>query len=268
MVRSDFPSEEEQYIVYKKLTEALPGKEITFRTLDIGGDKVLSYYDYGKEENPFLGMRSIRFSLKHRDIFKQQLRAILRAGIDSQLHIMFPMISSLDEFHEAKELVLRCIQDLKKERSPCHEHPKIGLMVELPSLLEIIEALAKEADFFSIGTNDFVQYMLAVDRTNEKVAEFYLPHHPAILRSFKRIVDAAHQYKKEVAICGDMAHNEKYVFYLLGIGIRKLSLDCRYIPKIQKVIENIEINEARSRTAQLLVQTRIRDIDKIINEEK
>ena len=178
MVRSDFPTEEEQYIVYKKVVDALDGQELTFRTLDIGGDKILSYYDYGKEQNPFLGMRSIRFSLKHKDVFLQQVRAILRAGVGADLKIMFPMISSLDEFLDAKAIVLECIKDLSLEGIACHKKPKIGLMIELPAVLEIIDDLAEEADFFSIGTNDFVQYMLAVDRTNEKVAEFYLPHHP------------------------------------------------------------------------------------------
>ena len=266
IVRSDFPTEEEQYIVYKKVVDALDGQELTFRTLDIGGDKILSYYDYGKEQNPFLGMRSIRFSLKHKDVFVQQVRAILRAGLGADMKIMFPMISSLDEFLEAKAIVLECIQDLSREGIACHKKPKIGLMIELPAVLEIIDDLAQEADFFSIGTNDFVQYMLAVDRTNEKVAEFYLPHHPSILRSLKKVIDAANSHGKEVSICGDMAHDERYISYLLGIGLRRFSLDSSYIPGIRAVIRGIDLGEATEKTGRLLRCNRIEDIDRILKK--
>jgi len=267
IVRSDFPTEEEQYIVYKKVVDALDGQELTFRTLDIGGDKILSYYDYGKEQNPFLGMRSIRFSLKHKDIFIQQVRAILRAGASADLKIMFPMISSLDEFLDAKAVVLGCIKDLSREGVACHKNPKIGLMVELPSVLEIIDDLAQEADFFSVGTNDFVQYMLAVDRTNEKVAEFYLPHHPSILRSLKKVIAAADGHGKEVSICGDMAHDERYIFYLLGIGLRRFSLDSSYIPGIRAVIRDIDLGEAAEKTGRLLRCNKIEDIDRFFLEK-
>jgi len=260
MIRSSFPSEEEQFVVYRKLVEGMSGKEVTFRTLDIGGDKVLSYYSYDKEENPFLGMRSIRFSLKHKDIFVQQLRAILRAGQDADLRIMFPMISSLDEFLEAKAIVEECIVDLQKEQIPCQSNPKIGMMIELPAVLEIIDALAREADFFSIGTNDFVQYLLAVDRTNEKVAEHYLPEHPSVLRALKKVVKAAQEYKKEVTVCGDMAHEQRYIPYLMGIGIRKFSLDAGYIPAIQSFIESVNLREIEQQTKQLMAQDRIRDV--------
>ena len=264
MVRSDFPTEEEQYIVYKKVVDALDGQELTFRTLDIGGDKILSYYDYGKEQNPFLGMRSIRFSLKHKDVFLQQVRAILRAGVGADLKIMFPMISSLDEFLDAKAIVLECIKDLSLEGIACHKKPKIGLMIELPAVLEIIDDLAQEADFFSIGTNDFVQYMLAVDRTNEKVAEFYLPHHPSILRSLKKVIVAADGHGKEVSICGDMAHDERYIFYLLGIGLRRFSLDSSYIPSIRTVIGGIDLGGATRMTTRLLRCNKIKDIDRLL----
>lgn len=264
IIRSDFPSEEEQYIVYKKLVESVSDQEITFRTLDIGGDKVLSYYHHGKEENPFLGMRSIRFSLKHKDIFSQQLRAILRAGARADLKIMFPMISSLDEFLEAKDMVLENIRSLTAEKIPCHPKPAIGMMVELPCVIEIIDDLAQEADFFSIGTNDFIQYMLAVDRTNEKVAEFYLPHHPSILRALKRVVDAARCYRKDVSICGDMAHEKRYLSYFLGIGVTRISLDARYIPDIQKDISAISLKEAQEMVAVLLSKTRIHEVSGLL----
>lgn len=266
IVRSDFPSEEEQYIVYKKLAEGMPGKELTIRTLDIGGDKMLSYYDYGKEENPFLGMRSIRFSLKHRHVFRQQLRAILRAGVEADLRIMFPMISSIDEFLEAKAEVAGCMVELAREKVAHHTAPKVGMMVELPAVIEIIDELAKEADFFSIGTNDFIQYMLAVDRTNEKVADLYLPHHPSILRAFKKVVEAAQKEKIDVSVCGDMAHDVRYIPYFLGIGIRKFSLDSRAIPKIQQCVEAVDLKQAQRETKELLTRHRVSELGRIIGQ--
>src|ERR1039458_8865477 len=179
MIRSNFPSEEEQYLIYRRLVEGMPAKEITLRTLDIGGDKILSYSNYGKEENPFLGLRSIRLSLKHLDVFAAQLRAILRSGAGKRIRILFPMISSLDEFLQAKSVVRECIHQLKTEGKEFIQNPPRGVMIELPSIVEIIDEMAQEADFFSIGTNDLIQYMLAVDRTNDRVAEMFLPHHPS-----------------------------------------------------------------------------------------
>jgi len=252
MVRSDFPTEEEQFLIYQKLIRGMPDREVTFRTLDIGGDKVLSYYDYGKEENPFLGMRSIRFSLKHKEIFHQQLRAILRAGLQADLRIMFPMISSLDEFIAARREVDLCRAQLAARGIAHHPAPRIGMMVELPAVMEIIDELAIEADFFSIGTNDFIQYMLAVDRTNEKVADLYLPHHPAVLRALRRVVDSALRHGKEVSICGDMAYDERYLPYFLGIGLRRFSVDSRELPRVQRAIQHIDITEAAQQARTLL----------------
>jgi len=266
IVRSDFPSEEEQVVIYKKVVEAMPKAEITFRTLDIGGDKVLSYFpDHLKEENPFLGMRSIRFSLRHMDIFSQQIRAILRAGAGANIRIMFPMISSLDEYLKAREVVFSCVEALKKEKVCCHERPQIGVMLELPAVLEVIEDLAREADFFSVGTNDFVQYMLAVDRTNEKVADLYLPHHPSVLRALKKIIDAAGKFRKDVSICGDMVHEEKYLKCLLGMGLRTLSLNPTYILKIQAAIKKIDIPEAKKLTKNILTKSRLSEITLLID---
>ncbi len=266
IIRSDFPTEEEQFFVYQRLVEAMDGREVIFRTLDIGGDKVLSYYNFGKEENPFLGMRSIRFSLKHKDIFEQQIRAILRSGAKADIKIMFPMISSLDEFLEAKDVVAKCINDLKKANIAHHPNPPIGMMVELPSVLEIIDELAEAADFFSIGTNDFIQYMLAVDRTNEKVADLYLPHHPAVLRALNRVVKAAQKFKKDVSICGDMAHEERYLPYFLGIGIRSFSVNSLYIPKIQSAIAQIKIKEAEIQAKKILESVKLSDTSIFLRE--
>lgn len=264
IIRSNFPTEEEQYFIYRKLVEGMTGKEITFRTLDIGGDKVLSYYDFEKEENPFLGMRSIRFSLRHQDIFRQQLRAILRAGVGENLKIMFPMISSLDEFLESKQALEECQEELSRQGIPCHRSPAVGMMVELPAVVELAEDFAQVADFFSIGTNDFIQYMLAVDRTNEKVADLYLPYHPAILRSLKRVVAAAQRYGKEVSICGQMAQEEKYLPYFLGIGLRTFSLDVGFIPRVQEAIAAIELSQAQMQTDEIIACKKVRELKDLI----
>jgi phosphotransferase system enzyme I (PtsP) len=252
IVRSDFPSEEEQYVIYRRLVEAMKGREITFRTLDIGGDKMLSYYDYSKEANPFLGLRSIRFSLRHPDIFIQQLRAVLRAGFDSDIRIMFPMISSMDELYGAKLAVSEALSALKKEGRPFQSSPRIGAMIELPAAVEIIDDLAAEVSFFSVGTNDLIQYTLAVDRTNEKVADLYAPHHPAVLRALKRVTDAALRHGRDISVCGDMAHDPRYLSFLVGIGIRKFSLDARYLPKVQARLMAIDTREAREEAAEIL----------------
>ncbi|MEI7998351.1 MAG: phosphoenolpyruvate--protein phosphotransferase [Candidatus Omnitrophota bacterium] len=263
LIRSSFPSEEEQYVIYRRLIEGMPGKEVTLRTLDVGGDKILSYYDYGHEENPFLGLRSIRFSLKYKDVFIAQIRAMLRAGFGADMRIMFPMISSLDEFQQAKGIVQECIFDLENEKQRiCH--PKLGAMVELPSLVEIINEIADDADFLSIGTNDLVQYLLAVDRTNEKVANLYLPQHPSVLRALKKIVDAAIKHHKDICVCGDMATDPKFVPFLLGIGIRSLSVDARYLPKLHECLGGIDLSKTEEMAAELLKQSKIERISQLM----
>ncbi|MBN2050943.1 MAG: phosphoenolpyruvate--protein phosphotransferase [Spirochaetales bacterium] len=253
LIRSNFPSEEEQYTLYRKICTAMRGKPVVFRTLDIGGDKILSYYQDYQERNPFLGLRSIRFSLMHRDTFREQIRAILRASGGGTLRIMFPMISSVEEFIEAKNVVIDCKKELKKEGYPLPRIVKIGMMVEVPSITEIMEDLCDYADFFSIGTNDFIQYILAVDRSNEKVAEFYLSHHPSVLRSLKRIVETAQKRNKEIAVCGEMARQELFIPFLLGIGVRVFSMGATYIPATRKLISRITLREARE-TATRAVQ--------------
>lgn len=267
IIRSDFPAEEEQFIIYRRLVESMKGQELTFRTLDIGGDKMLSYYDHSKEANPFLGLRSIRFSLRHKDVFCQQLRAILRAGAfaDKPIRIMFPMISSVDELLEAKALLAQCASDLKKAHIPHQSSPVVGLMIELPAAVEVIDALAEEAAFFSIGTNDLIQYTLAVDRTNEKVADMYAPHHPAVLRVLKHIADVASRYGVDVSVCGDMAHDVRYIPFLVGIGIRKLSIDARYLPRVQATVMALDAKEAVLHAKELLSLSRLKDTARVIS---
>ncbi|MDR3238251.1 MAG: phosphoenolpyruvate--protein phosphotransferase [Spirochaetia bacterium] len=266
MIRDSFPSEEEQYFIYRKLISGMAGKPVTFRTLDIGGDKALAYYDFPNEKNPFLGMRSIRFSLEHIGIFKQQIRAILRAGQGADLKIMFPMISSLDEFLSAKDIVKQCIYELYKSGTGHNSSPGIGMMVEIPSLLPVIDDLAKETDFFSIGTNDLIQYTLAVDRTNEKVSSLYIPHHPAILRALKQIADAAIKAGIDVSVCGDMANKELYIPFIIGIGITSLSVDAMYIPRVKRAIRAIDLSKAKLFAERLLTLTRIDEIEAALRE--
>lgn len=266
LIRSSFPSEEEQFLIYRRLVEGMPGKEITLRTLDIGGDKILSYYDYSHEENPFLGLRSIRFSLKYQDVFITQIRAMLRAGFESKMRIMFPMISSIDEFQQAKGIVQECMHELEKEKHKICQ-PQLGAMVELPSTIEIINELAEEADFLSIGTNDLVQYLLGVDRTNERVAYLYLPQHPSVLRALKKIVDAAKKYNKDVSICGDMATDVKFLPFLLGIGIRSLSVDARYLPKLHESLCTIDLSQTESFAQELLKQSKVERTSELMGIE-
>ncbi len=266
IMRSDFPTEEEQSQIYRRLLEGMKGKEVTFRTLDIGGDKVLSYYNNEKEENPFLGLRSIRFSLRHREIFIQQIRAILKAGAGHNIRIMFPMISSLDEFHQAREIVQASARQLAQDGEEHHTSPKLGIMIELPSVLEIIDDLARDVDFFSVGTNDLIQYVLAVDRTNEKVADLYVPHHPSVLRALSKVARAAVRFKKNISICGDMAHDPKYLRFFVGIGIRYLSVDPRYLPRMHQELSVISARDARGFAKRILSKATVRDTTRMMDE--
>ncbi len=260
IVRTNFPSEAEQYVIYRKLVESMPDKPVTFRTLDAGGDKILSYYHDIKEQNPALGMRSIRFSLQNKSIFAEQVRAILRAGAGANLRIMFPMISSLDEFHEAREVVRESIDQLAQQGIEHNAKPKLGMMVELPAVVDLAEDFAREADFFSIGTNDLIQFLLAVDRTNEAVADFYQPHHPSVLRTLNRIARAALENDCDLSICGDMAHQTQYTPFLLGIGVRMFSVDPIFLLRTQQAIAATSIKDAEALAKTMLSKSRVSDI--------
>jgi len=264
IVRSTFPTEEEQFVIYRKLVVAMGENPVTFRTIDIGGDKILSYYDHLSEQNPFLGLRSIRFALRNHEVFRQQVRAILRAGHGADLHIMFPMISSVEELTSAKAIVTECSAELEKTEETYNAHPRIGMMIEIPAIVEIIDTVATMVDFFSIGTNDFVQYMLAVDRTNEKVASLYLPHHPAVLRALKRVADAAIAAGISVSVCGDMAHQKAYIPFLIGIGIRTLSVDAAYIPGIRECVMKSTVTHAKEIAGAVLKEYSLKKIEGIL----
>ncbi len=261
IVRSDFPSEEEQYLIYKKLVEQMEGRPVTFRTLDIGGDKMLSYYSHVHEANPFLGMRAIRFSLQNKDIFCDQLRAFLRAGAGAKTRIMFPLVSSVDDFEAARTIVYDCMAELEKNDIPFSRDTQLGIMVELPSAVEVIDELAQAADFLSIGSNDLIQYMLAVDRTNERVSNLYLAHHPAILRAVNRIVAAAQTHGKDVSICGDLSADKRMLPFLLGVGLRKFSIDIVNAPAVQRLVGATTLKDAEAIANHMLDLGRISEIE-------
>ncbi len=261
VVRNSFPSEEEQYQGYRKVLERMGGLPVVFRTLDIGGDKALSYYPARHESNPFLGLRALRFSLRNPKIFKQQLRALLRAAYGyEKARILFPLVASLDEFWAAKELTLECRDELLREGTECRL-PEIGVMIEIPSAVLMAEEFAREADFLSIGSNDLTQYLLAVDRTNVEVASYYSPHHPAVLRALNRIVEAIRPSGKPFGLCGNLAMDEAMLPFLLGIGIRRFSMDPRMIPELQERIGRIRLDEARWQAREMLGLSRISEVE-------
>lgn len=269
IVRSDFPSEEEQRTVYSRLIEPMRGKPVYIRTLDVGGDKVLPYLKTPKEDNPELGLRSIRFSLQRRDIFDQQIRAILRAGAQTEkLGIMFPMISSIDEFQAARQAVHEAQTALTEEGLEFHRRPDLGAMIETPALVHVMDELARQVDFFSIGTNDFIQYMLAVDRTNENVAAYYRPYHPAVLRALASIARTAHRHDRPVCVCGEVAHQINYIPFLIGIGIRRLSMAPQFLPMVQRTIGEIEMSQAQAYAERVLAVSTLSQMDHLISNRQ
>lgn len=236
MDRDSLPTEDEQFEAYKYVAERMAGKPVIIRTLDIGGDKTLPYLPLPKEMNPFLGLRAIRLCLKKTEMFKDQLRAILRASSYGNIKIMFPMISSLDEFLEARQILKNCMIELENEGRAFNNKIETGIMVEIPSAAIIADELAKHADFFSIGTNDLVQYTLAVDRVNENVSYLYNSMHPAVLRLIKMTIEAAHKEGKWCGMCGEMAGDINATKTLLEFGLDEFSMSASSILQIKKLI--------------------------------
>jgi phosphotransferase system enzyme I (PtsP) len=269
LIRATFPSEAEQYIIYKKLFDEMAPLPVMIRTLDAGGEKALAYSDSPKEANPELGLRSIRFSLKHRDIFEFQIRAMLRAAAGKkEIRIIFPLISSMDEFLEAKQVVYDCMDALSREDLEFNRDVALGMMVELPSVLATIDEFAREADFFSIGTNDFIQYLLAADRSNKMVADHYIPCHPAVNRGIAKIAEAAKAHHIEVSVCGEMAHEKDHIPFLLGVGIRTLSVDPQFLPMVQKTVMGFDMAIAKQYAAQMLAQTTVKGARSVLDAFK
>jgi len=236
MDRDSAPTEEEQFEAYKKVLEIMDGKQVVIRTLDIGGDKTLPYLPLPQEMNPFLGYRAIRLCLDRKDIFKVQIRALLRASVYGNLAVMFPMISGLEEFQAAKEFVDECKAELKAEGKEYSEKIQWGIMVEIPAAAVYADELAKYVDFFSIGTNDLIQYTLAADRMSEKVSYLYNPMHPAVLRLIKMTIDGAHKHGKWVGMCGEMAGDETAIPTLVEYGLDEFSMSATSILTAKKII--------------------------------
>jgi len=278
MDRDKLPGEEEQLEAYQTVAERLKGKPVIIRTLDIGGDKKLSYLPLKEELNPFLGLRAIRLCLERKDIFKTQLRAILRASIYHNVLIMYPMISSIDEVIEANKVLDEAKGELRSEGIAFDEKIKCGVMVEIPSAAMTADILIKVVDFFSIGTNDLCQYTLAVDRMNEKVSYLYQPFHPAVLRLIKNVIDQSHIAGKFTGMCGELAGDPVATLLLLGLGLDEFSMSASSLLIVKKIIRSVSMEQARtiaghaltlgtSSEVQLYCETVLKDLKIEINQQ-
>ncbi|HHC9226141.1 TPA: phosphoenolpyruvate--protein phosphotransferase [Staphylococcus aureus] len=243
MGRDQMPTEGEQFEAYKEVLEAMDGKRVVVRTLDIGGDKELSYLNLPEEMNPFLGYRAIRLCLAQQDIFRPQLRALLRASVYGKLNIMFPMVATINEFREAKAILLEEKENLKNEGHDISDDIELGIMVEIPATAALADVFAKEVDFFSIGTNDLIQYTLAADRMSERVSYLYQPYNPSILRLVKQVIEASHKEGKWTGMCGEMAGDETAIPLLLGLGLDEFSMSATSILKARRQINGLSKNE-------------------------
>jgi phosphotransferase system enzyme I (PtsI) len=245
MNRTSFPNEEEQFEFYKAIALKAKGKPVIIRTLDIGGDKQLPYFDLPYEQNPFLGYRAIRICLDRKDIFKTQLAAILRASVFGDLKIMLPMISNILEIREAKMILQEVKSALTALQIKFHEDIQLGIMIEIPSAAVTADLLAKEVDFFSIGTNDLCQYTLAVDRLNEKVKHLYEPFNPGVLRLIQNVIEQGNKHNIYTGICGELAGDVSATLLLLGMGLREFSMSAPAIPYVKNLINNTSIIKAK-----------------------
>ena len=266
MDREQLPTEEEQFIAYKEVVEAMNGRLIVLRTMDIGGDKELPYLDLPKEMNPFLGWRAIRIALDRREILNAQLRAVLRASAFGKLAVMFPMIISVEEIRELKSVIETLKAELRAEGKAFDEHIQVGVMVETPSAAVNAKFLAKEVDFFSIGTNDLTQYTLAVDRGNELISHLYNPMQPSVLSLIKQVIDASHAEGKWTGMCGELAGDERATLLLLGMGLDEFSMSAISVPRIKKLIRNVNFQDAKALANAALQKPTASEIEQLIEE--
>lgn len=268
MENTNFPTEEEQFNEYKIALEKMNPYKVVIRTLDIGGDKKLSYWELPSEMNPFLGYRAIRLSLDQKNIFKTQIRALLRASVYGKLAIMFPMIATVEEFKTAKKFVLQCKEELIKEGQKVNDNIQIGMMIEIPSSAVNAHIFSKYADFFSIGTNDLIQYSLAADRMSEKVSYLYQPYHPAVLRLIKMTIDGAkaHEKKIPVGMCGEMAGDKIAVPLLVGMGLDEFSMSASDILATRKLINNLNKKEMEKLVSQALECETNEEVRELVTE--
>ena len=265
--RDSFPSEEEQFTVYKTVVEKMDGKPVVIRTLDIGGDKKLPYLDIPLEDNPFLGYRAIRICLGNKQIFNTQLRALMRASKYGNLKIMFPMVSSIEELRAAKAELKSVTDELKREKIEINEKVEVGMMVEVPAAAIIADLFAKEVDFFSIGTNDLIQYTTAVDRGNPKIAHLYNQFHPAVLRLIQRIIEVAHKEKIWVGICGEAAAEPKLAPIFAAMGVDELSVNPKSILKIRWMLNNSSCHEMEEVVAKILNMPTAEEIENYLQDK-
>ncbi len=252
MDSTDWPTEEVQFESYKKAIETLNGQQTVIRTLDIGGDKHLSYYEFPKEMNPFLGYRAVRLSLNEKEMFKTQIRALLRASVYGKLEVNVPMVATIEEVKAVKAVIEECKKDLTKEKVEFKDF-KLGIMVEIPSTADIADIFAKHVDFFSIGTNDLIQYTFAADRMSENVSYLYQPYHPAILRKIKAVIDASNTQKIKTAICGEMGGDLDATPLLVGMGLHEFSMSPTSILKVKRVIRQLNKKDCEKLLAKALV---------------
>ena len=266
MENTHFPTEEEQFQVYKEAAENCPG-ELIIRTLDIGGDKELPYYEFEKEENPFLGWRAIRISLDLEDVFKQQLRALLRASAYGDIWIMYPMVISLEEITRANELLDICKQELDKEGIAYNKEIKVGMMIETPASVMNVKCFAKQVDFFSIGTNDLTQYLLAVDRGNKKISKMYNSFHPAVLHAIGNVIEAGHEANIQVGMCGEFASDERAAKVLLGMGLDEFSVSAGEVANIKSMIRDADYEECKKMADKVMDAFTIDEIMTILGEK-
>ncbi|MBM7646684.1 phosphotransferase system enzyme I (PtsI) [Scopulibacillus daqui] len=264
MGRDNFPTEDEQFEAYKKVLEKMEGKPVVIRTLDIGGDKELPYLDLPKELNPFLGFRAIRLCLERQDIFRTQLRALLRASVYGNLKIMFPMIATLDEFRQAKAILNEEREQLVQQGIEVSEQIEVGMMVEIPSTAVMADRFAKEVDFFSIGTNDLIQYTMAADRMNQHVSYLYQPYNPAILRLIHMVIQAAHKEGKWVGMCGEMAGDEIAIPILLGLGLDEFSMSATSILPARSQISKLSKEELAGHIDTILAMDTVDEVIAIV----
>lgn len=268
LTHQDFPSEEEQYALYRRVVEAMGEKPVTIRTLDMGADKYPSYVRRAATEpNPFLGWRSIRISLEIEDIFKAQLRAILRAGALGRVRLLVPMVSSMEQILRVKEILAQVKDDLERDGVPYDRQMEMGVMVEVPAAVQLATRFAREVDFLSIGTNDLIQYILAVDRSNRKVAELYEPLHPAVLAGLAHTIESAKREGKRVGMCGEMAGDPLCTLVLLGMGLEEFSMGPLFIPVIKKIIRSVNYRAAITATQIALQMDTVAEIKKYLFEQ-
>ncbi|MCK4542322.1 MAG: phosphoenolpyruvate--protein phosphotransferase [Spirochaetales bacterium] len=257
-------TEDEQYRAYRQVLESMSGKPVTIRTLDVGGDKVIPDIEAVEDKNPLLGWRAIRYCLARTDVFKVQLRALLRASVYGDLRIMFPMISGIEELNRALEVLEEVIDELHKQGIPFSNEIPVGIMIEVPSAALTADILAKRADFFSIGTNDLIQYTIAIDRGNEKIAYMYEPFHPGVLRLIKMVIDNAHAHSIPVGMCGEMAADPYATVILLALGLDEFSMSAFGIPEVKQILRSVSLAEAEEQLGTIMEMKSYVDIDKYV----